>query len=61
MEGLYCNLDEGEWRKAAEMFDLRIVTLLDKEVAKNRLRERHVATGVAKDDEEAVWRGESRY
>lgn len=59
-EGLYCNLDEGEWRKAAEMFDLRIMTLLDKEVAKKRLRERHVATGVAKDDEEAVWRGESR-
>lgn len=58
IEGLYCNLNQGEWRKAAETFDFRIVSLLDREVARERLRVRHVATGVAKDDQEAIWRGE---
>ena len=31
---------------------------MDKEEAKRRLVVRHVATGVAKDEDEAIWRGE---
>lgn len=57
LEGLYCNCDAGEWKRAAQQFDLRLVFEVDKEEAKRRLVVRHVATGVAKDEEEAIWRG----
>lgn len=56
-EGLYCNCDVGEWKRAAEQFDVRLVFEISKEDAKTRLITRHVATGVAKDTEEAIWRG----
>lgn len=56
-EGLYCNCDAGHWKRAAEQFDTRLVFEIDKEEAKQRLIARHVATGVAKDTEEAIWRG----
>lgn len=59
-EGLYCNCDAGEWARAAREFDGRLVFELPKEEAKRRLVVRHVKTGVAKDEEEAVWRGECR-
>lgn len=56
-EGLYCNCDAGEWKRAAEAFDKRLVFDIEKEEAKQRLVVRHVATGVAKDTEQAIWRG----
>ncbi len=56
-EGLYCNCDVGEWKRAAEQFDVRLVFEISKQDAKTRLITRHVATGVAKDTEEAIWRG----
>lgn len=56
-EGLYCNCDVGEWGRAAREFDTRLVFEIAKEEAKRRLVVRHVKTGVAKDEEEAVWRG----
>lgn len=59
IEGLYCNVDEEPWLTAAKTFDERWVVTVDRAVAKERLRIRHVLTGVAKDDEEAIWRGEN--
>lgn len=56
-EGLYCNCDVGEWKRAAREFDTRLVFEMPIEEAKRRLVVRHVKTGVAKDEEEAVWRG----
>lgn len=57
-EGLYCNCDDGEWARGARALDERWVVDVDRSVARERLRVRHVATGVAKDEEEALWRGE---
>lgn len=57
-EGLYANVDEGEWAQAAKLYDERWVVECNGLVAKARLIARHVVTGVAKDVEEAVWRGE---
>lgn len=59
-EGLYCNCNAGEWKRAAQQFEMRLVVSVDKEEAKRRLIVRHVATGVARDTEEATWRGEYR-
>lgn len=58
-EGLYCNCSVGEWGRAAKEMDRRLVFEMDKEEAKRRLVVRHVATGVAKDEDEARWRGKS--
>ncbi|SPO44492.1 related to YFH7 - putative kinase [Moesziomyces antarcticus] len=58
-EGLYCNCDVGEWKRAAEQFDVRLVFEISKQDAKTRLITRHVATGVAKDTEEAIWRADN--
>ncbi|PWN53695.1 P-loop containing nucleoside triphosphate hydrolase protein, partial [Violaceomyces palustris] len=59
VEGLYCNLSVGEWVRGARLFDERWVFEVDRQAAKERLRIRHVLTGVAKDDEEAIWRAEN--
>lgn len=58
LEGLYANIDKGEWVNAARLYDERWVVECDEEIAKARLVARHVVTGVAKDEEEANWRGE---
>jgi pantothenate kinase len=58
IEGLYCNCDDGEWAKGAQLLDERWVVEVERDVARQRLRVRHVETGVAKDEEEALWRGE---
>lgn len=58
-EGLYCNCDVGEWRRAAQELDTRLVFQVSKDEARQRLVTRHVKTGVAKDEEEALWRGKS--
>lgn len=56
-EGLYCNCNVGDWKRAAQQFDTRLAFQIDLQDAKQRLVVRHVATGVAKDEEEAIWRG----
>lgn len=56
-EGLYCNCNVGDWKRAAQQFDTRLAFHIDLQEAKQRLIVRHVATGVAKDEEEAIWRG----
>ncbi|CBQ72253.1 conserved hypothetical protein [Sporisorium reilianum SRZ2] len=58
-EGLYCNCDVGEWRRAAREFDARLVFEVPKDEARRRLVARHVKTGVAKDQEEAIWRADN--
>ncbi|KAF6767184.1 P-loop containing nucleoside triphosphate hydrolase [Kalmanozyma brasiliensis GHG001] len=58
-EGLYCNCEEGEWARAARGFDRRLVFEMDKDEARRRLVVRHVKTGVAKDEEEAMWRADN--
>jgi pantothenate kinase len=57
-EGLYANINEGEWARAAALYDERWVVECDEAISRTRLIERHVATGVGKDKEEAAWRGE---
>lgn len=56
-EGLYCNCDVGEWARAAREFDTRLVFQLPTQEARRRLVARHVRTGVARDEQEAIWRG----
>ncbi|SPO23552.1 related to YFH7 - putative kinase [Ustilago trichophora] len=58
-EGLYCNCDVGEWKRAATEFDARLVFEIEKEEAKKRLVARHVKTGVARDEAEATWRADN--
>lgn len=59
LEGLYCNLSDSPWDQGARLFDERWLVDVPREVARERLRVRHVVTGVAKDEEEALWRGQS--
>ncbi|CAO1620172.1 unnamed protein product [Parajaminaea phylloscopi] len=59
IEGLYCNCDEGDWGRGAAALDERWVLDVEKEIARERLRVRHVITGVAKDEAEALWRADN--
>ena len=58
LEGLYCNCNDGEWARGAKALDERWLVEVDRDVARRRLQVRHVETGVAKDEEEALFRGE---
>jgi pantothenate kinase len=58
LEGLYANINEGEWVRAAALYNQRWVVDCDERIARTRLIARHVITGVAKDEQEAAWRGE---
>ncbi|UZJ53452.1 hypothetical protein CBS101457_002772 [Exobasidium rhododendri] len=58
-EGLYANINEGEWARAASMYDERWVVECDEVISRARLIVRHVATGVGKDEEEATWRADN--
>ncbi|TKY87429.1 hypothetical protein EX895_004107 [Sporisorium graminicola] len=58
-EGLYCNCDIGEWKRAARDFDTRLVFQVPKDEARRRLVVRHVKTGVARDEDEAIWRADN--
>ena len=60
IEGLYCNCNVEHWKRAAEVLHHRWVCLISRDEAKRRLVARHVATGVAKDEAEAIWRGECK-
>lgn len=56
-EGLYLTLRDQPWSKAGEMWDESYLVQVDVKTARERLVERHVRTGVAKDKAEAEWRG----
>ena len=59
IEGLYTFLNIHPWSAAAHALDERWFIDVDIEEGKRRLVARHIATGVAKDYEEAVWRAEN--
>lgn len=52
IEGNYVALDKETWREAANLLDERWFFEVDFEVARQRLRERHVRAGIAKTIEE---------
>lgn len=52
LEGNYLALDEDVWRDAAALLDELWFVNVDFDVARRRLRERHVRAGIAKDIDE---------
>ena len=52
LEGLYVALDRDVWRDAAALFDELWFVEVDFELARKRLRTRHVEAGIAKDLED---------
>jgi pantothenate kinase len=56
IEGLYVLLTENSWKEATDLLDERWLIDVDVEEARRRLLKRHVITGVAADETEAVWR-----
>ncbi|KDQ17566.1 hypothetical protein BOTBODRAFT_577684 [Botryobasidium botryosum FD-172 SS1] len=58
LEGLYTFLGIEPWRRASELLDERWFVEIEFDEARSRLIKRHVATGVARDEEEACWRAD---
>ncbi|TEB29254.1 P-loop containing nucleoside triphosphate hydrolase protein [Coprinellus micaceus] len=58
IEGLYTFLSTEPWKAASELLDERWWIEVNEEEAQRRLIKRHVVSGVAKDEEEALWRAE---
>lgn len=58
IEGLYTFLSISPWAEAGVLLDERWFVELEVDEASRRLVKRHVASGVAKDLEEAQWRSE---
>lgn len=58
IEGLYTFLSVEPWKAAGELLDERWWIEVGEEEAQRRLIKRHVVSGVAKDEEEALWRAE---
>ncbi|KAI3602359.1 kinase-related protein [Moniliophthora roreri] len=58
IEGLYTTLDVDSWGDAARLLDERWYIELSIEEAQRRLIKRHVVSGVAQDEKEAIWRAE---
>lgn len=60
MEGNYLSLGTGaaEWKEAAELMDELWFVDVKHDVARQRLIKRHVASGIAKDEEEAAKRAD---
>lgn len=52
-EGLYLSLDKGPWREAGELMDEMWFVDVDVEIARVRLVERHVKSGIAADEKAA--------
>lgn len=52
MEGNYLSLGTGEWKEAAEMMDELWFVDVNEDVARQRLTKRHVASGIAANEEE---------
>lgn len=59
-EGNYCSLGSGapEWKEAAELMDELWFVDVEEDVARQRLIKRHVASGVAPNEEEAARRAD---
>ena len=57
-EGNYLSLNKSPWNKAAELMDELWFVQVDEDIAKRRLVERHVRTGVAENEEAAAKRVE---
>lgn len=53
MEGNYLSLGKDEWKEAAGLMDELWFVQVEEEVARKRLVRRHVASGIARDEEEA--------
>lgn len=53
MEGNYLSLGKDEWKEAAGLMDELWFVEVEEEVARKRLVRRHVASGIARDEEEA--------
>ncbi|KAF5339356.1 hypothetical protein D9611_009789 [Ephemerocybe angulata] len=58
IEGLYTFLSIEPWSAGSALLDERWWIEVDEEEAQRRLIKRHVISGVAKDEEEALWRAE---
>lgn len=57
-EGNYVCLDEGPWREAAELMDLRWFVHVDRNIARQRLAVRHKQAGLAADLEGGLKRAD---
>ena len=51
MEGNYLSLGKGAWKQAAELMDELWFVHVDEDVARERLTNRHVASGIVEDEE----------
>ncbi|WWC89382.1 uncharacterized protein L201_004305 [Kwoniella dendrophila CBS 6074] len=49
VEGLYCLLDQPEWKDSTEQFDLKIWVEVDKEQARQRVLKRNFEAGIVAD------------
>ena len=58
IEGLYAFLSIEPWSSASTLLDERWWIEVDEDRARQRLIKRHVVSGVAKDEDEALWRAE---
>ena len=58
LEGNYLSLNQGLWKEAAELMDELWFVEVDFGMARRRLMVRHVAAGIAKNDEEAGYRAD---
>ena len=52
-EGNYLSLNKGSWKEAAKLMDELWFVEVDSQTARQRLVERHVKAGIAKDEQEA--------
>lgn len=59
LEGLYTFLSTEGWKQSSELLDERWFVDADPKMATTRIVLRHVATGVGKDMDEAIWRAEN--
>lgn len=53
LEGNYVNLDREPWRAAAKLFDVKLMVVVDRRVARERLVKRHVSSGICGDEASA--------
>lgn len=56
IEGLYLHLDHDVWRDVYDLFDINVWVHVEKDVALNRLVNRHVQSGISSDQAAATAR-----
>ncbi|KAH6655979.1 P-loop containing nucleoside triphosphate hydrolase protein, partial [Truncatella angustata] len=57
-EGNYVCLDEGSWRQAADLMDLRWFVQVDENIARKRLADRHVVAKIVTNREDGLKRAD---